>query len=358
MDAVSARAVRTAFKRLYDDGLAYRTEALINWCPGCRTSVSDLEVIPKPEKGSLWTLRYHLVRDDGTPDRGAWISVATTRPETLLGDTAVAVHPEDPRYRDMIGRTVRIPFVERDVRVIADDVVDREFGTGAVKITPAHDQDDYATGRRHGLAFVTVLDDGGRVAGTGTPYDGMDRYVARGRIVADLDARGGSRGGDAARHARGALPAQRRRGGAAPEDAVVRAGRAHGREGPRGGAGRTHADPAEAVREGLLRLAREHPRLEREPAALVGPPDPRLVLPGRPRHGDRRTRGPRRMHGLRAALEPSSRRSRTSSTRGSRAASGRSRPWAGRTRRPTWTASTRARSWRRPTTSSSSGSRG
>ncbi len=190
MDAVSARAVRTAFKRLYDDGLAYRTEALINWCPGCRTSVSDLEVIPKPEKGSLWTIHYHLVRDDGTPDPDAWISVATTRPETLLGDTAVAVHPEDQRYRGLIGRTVRIPFVERDVRVIADDVVDREFGTGAVKITPAHDQDDYATGRRHGLAFVTVLDDEGRVAGTGTPYDGLDRYVARARIVADLEARG------------------------------------------------------------------------------------------------------------------------------------------------------------------------
>jgi valyl-tRNA synthetase len=190
MDAISARAVRTAFKRLYDDGLAYRTEALINWCPGCRTSVSDLEVIPTPEKGSLWTIRYQLVRDDGTPDPDAWISVATTRPETLLGDTAVAVHPEDPRYRDMIGRTVRIPFVERDVRVLADDVVDREFGTGAVKITPAHDQDDYATGRRHGLAFVTVLDDEGRVAGTGTPYDGLDRYAARARIVADLEARG------------------------------------------------------------------------------------------------------------------------------------------------------------------------
>ncbi len=190
MDAVSARAVRVAFHRLYRDGLAYRTEALINWCPGCRTSVSDLEVIPKPEKGSLWTIRYHLVRDDGTTDPDAWIAVATTRPETLLGDTAVAVHPEDPRYRGLIGRTVRVPFVERDVRVIADDVVDREFGTGAVKITPAHDQDDYATGMRHGLAFVTVLDDEGRVAGTGTPYDGLDRYEARRRMVADLEARG------------------------------------------------------------------------------------------------------------------------------------------------------------------------
>ncbi len=190
MDAISARAVRAAFKRLYDDGLAYRAEALINWCPGCRTSVSDLEVIPKPERGSLWTIRYHFVRDDGTADPAASVSVATTRPETLLGDTAVAVHPEDLRYRGLVGRKVRIPFVERDVHVIADDVVDREFGTGSVKITPAHDHDDYATGRRHGLAFVTVLDDEGRVANTNTPYDGLDRYEARRRIVADLEARG------------------------------------------------------------------------------------------------------------------------------------------------------------------------
>ena len=190
MDAVSARAVRVAFKRLHDDGLAYRTEALINWCPGCRTSVSDLEVIPKPEKGSLWTIRYHVVRADGTADPDEWIAVATTRPETLLGDTAVAVHPEDPRYRALVGRSVRVPFVGRDVAVVTDDVVDREFGTGAVKITPAHDQDDYATGKRHGLAFVTVLDDEGRVSGTGTAYDGLDRYAARSRIVADLETMG------------------------------------------------------------------------------------------------------------------------------------------------------------------------
>jgi valyl-tRNA synthetase len=190
MDPVSARAVRTAFRRLYEDGLAYRTEALINWCPGCRTSVSDLEVIPKPEKGSLWTIRYHLVGEDGRPDPGRWIAVATTRPETLLGDTAVAVHPADPRYAALVGRTVRVPFVDRDVPVIADDVVDREFGTGAVKITPAHDQDDYATGKRHGLGFITVLDDEGRVNGTGTRFDGLDRYEARRAIVRDLERAG------------------------------------------------------------------------------------------------------------------------------------------------------------------------
>jgi valyl-tRNA synthetase len=191
MDGGSAKAVRFAFERLYKDGLAYRTEALINWCPGCRTSVSDLEVNPKPETGTLWTIRYHLIDEaTGEPDPDATISVATTRPETILGDTAVAVHPEDPRYSSVLGRRVRIPFVERDVPIIADDVVEREFGTGAVKITPAHDHDDYATGRRHDLPMITVLADDATIAGTGTAYDGLDRFVTRERIVADLEARG------------------------------------------------------------------------------------------------------------------------------------------------------------------------
>ena len=154
MDDVSAKAVRVAFTRLYESDLAYRTEALVNWCPGCLTSVSDLEVISTPETGTLWTVRYHLI-DPATgapdPDPSAIITIATTRPETILGDTAVAVHPDDPRYTALVGRTVRIPFVERDVPIIADDVVDPAFGTGAVKITPAHDHDDHQTGLRHGL---------------------------------------------------------------------------------------------------------------------------------------------------------------------------------------------------------------
>ena len=187
MDDVSAKAVRVAFHRLYRDGLAYRTEALVNWCPGCRTSVSDLEVIPTPETGTLWSVRYHLV-DEGTgePLTGETITVATTRPETILGDTAVAVHPDDERYRSVLGRRVRIPFVGRDVPIIADDVVQRDFGTGAVKITPAHDQADHATGLRHGLASPTILADDATIANTGTIYDGLDRYDARRRIVADL----------------------------------------------------------------------------------------------------------------------------------------------------------------------------
>jgi valyl-tRNA synthetase len=191
MDEVSVRAVRVAFERLYRDGLAYRTEALVNWCPGCRTSVSDLEVIPTPETGTLWRVRYHLIDDaTGDPDPDATVTVATTRPETILGDTAVAVHPEDARYATLVGRRVRIPFVDRDVPIIADPVVDVAFGTGALKITPAHDHDDHETGKRHNLPMPTILDDAARVADTGTRYDGMDRYEARTAILGDLAAAG------------------------------------------------------------------------------------------------------------------------------------------------------------------------
>ncbi|MGD0861629.1 MAG: valine--tRNA ligase [Candidatus Limnocylindrales bacterium] len=191
MDDVSARAVREAFLRLYREDLAYRTEALIHWCPGCRTSVSDLEVIPHETTGSLWTIRYHLVDDkSGAPDPDAWIAVATTRPETLLGDTAVAVNPEDSRYAALIGRQAMIPFVDRAVPIIADSVVDRAFGTGAVKITPAHDQDDYETGKRHGLPMITVLDDAARINENGAQFAGLDRYEARRQIVEALAARG------------------------------------------------------------------------------------------------------------------------------------------------------------------------
>ena len=180
MDEGSAKAVRVAFQRLYEADLAYRTEALVNWCPGCRTSVSDLEVVATPETGTLWTVRYHLIdAATGQPDPDATIAIATTRPETILGDTAVAVHPDDERYAGLVGRLVRVPFVERDVPIIADDVVDRAFGTGAVKITPAHDADDRATGLRHDLPALTILADDATVTATGTRYDGMDRYVAR-----------------------------------------------------------------------------------------------------------------------------------------------------------------------------------
>jgi valyl-tRNA synthetase len=191
MDEGSAKAVRVSFKHLYDEGLAYRTEALINWCPGCRTSVSDLEVIPTPENGTLWTIRYHLIdAGSGAPDPDAWIAVATTRPETILGDTAVAVHPGDDRYRSLVGRSVRIPFVDRDVPIVTDEMVDRALGTGAVKITPAHDRDDYETGKRHGLPMISVLADDATINDAGGRFEGLDRYEARRRIVAELEAAG------------------------------------------------------------------------------------------------------------------------------------------------------------------------
>src|SRR5918995_7252733 len=157
MDEGSARAVRVAFTRLYEDGLAYRGEALVNWCPRCLTTISDLENVKHEETGTLWSIRYHLARPDGSPDPEAWITVATTRPETIFGDTAVAVHPDDDRYRDILGREAVLPFLGRRLPIIADEHVERQFGTGAVKITPAHDFDDYEVGKRHGLPMVTVL---------------------------------------------------------------------------------------------------------------------------------------------------------------------------------------------------------
>jgi valyl-tRNA synthetase len=190
MDDVSARAVRESFTRLYREGLAYRAEALINWCPGCRTSVSDLEVIPTPETGSLWTIRYHLVGADGRPSPTETINIATTRPETLLGDTAVAVNPTDPRYAALVGRQVQIPFVERVVPIIADDHVEAAFGTGAVKITPAHDHDDYAMAGRHNLLFVTIFDDAAVINENGDGFTGLERYVARDKVLQELEARG------------------------------------------------------------------------------------------------------------------------------------------------------------------------
>jgi valyl-tRNA synthetase len=183
MDEVSARAVRVAFKRLWDAGLVYRGEALVNWCPRCLTTISDLENVHHDETGTLWTIRYHLERDDGSVDPDAWISVATTRPETLLGDTAVAVHPDDERYRDLVGRHAILPFLGRRLPILADEHVERAFGTGAVKITPAHDADDYELAKRHGLPAITVLDAEARINSEGGDFFGRDRYEAREAIL-------------------------------------------------------------------------------------------------------------------------------------------------------------------------------
>jgi len=190
MDEISARAVRAAFKRLWDAGLAYRGEALVNWCPRCQTTISDLENIHREEMGTLWTIRYHIAREDGSPDPGAWISIATTRPETLLGDVAVAVHPNDDRYRSLVGREAILPFLGRRLPIVADEMVERDFGTGAVKITPAHDPDDYVLGKRRKLPAITILDDQARINENGGEFAGLDRNEARRAIVDRLTEAG------------------------------------------------------------------------------------------------------------------------------------------------------------------------
>jgi valyl-tRNA synthetase len=185
MDEGLSKAVRTVFVRLYNDGLIYRDNRLINWCPRCHTALSDIEVEHEEKKGHLWHIRYPVV---GQP--GRYVVVATTRPETMLGDTAVAVHPEDERYADLQGATVLLPLVNRAIPVVADAYVDREFGTGVVKITPAHDFNDFEVGARHGLDKINVFDESGIINAAGHQYEGMDRFAARTKIVEDLEAAG------------------------------------------------------------------------------------------------------------------------------------------------------------------------
>jgi len=185
MDEGLSKAVRTVFVKLYQDGLIYRDNRLINWCPRCHTALSDIEVEHEEKKGHLWHIRYPVV---GQP--GRFVTVATTRPETMLGDTAVAVHPEDERYADLKGAKVLLPLVNREIPVVADDYVDREFGTGVVKITPAHDFNDFEVGVRHGLDRINVFDESGIINAAGHQYEGMDRFKARTRIVEDLEAAG------------------------------------------------------------------------------------------------------------------------------------------------------------------------
>ena len=184
MDPGLSRAVREAFVQLYEEGLIYRGAYLVNWCPRCATAISDLEVEHEEEQGHLWYVRYW------TEDRSRFITVATTRPETILGDTAVAVHPDDDRYRDMVGLKVRLPAVGRVIPIIADEAVDPAFGTGAVKVTPAHDPTDYEIGQRHKLPAINVMNDDMTMNADAGPYAGQDRFECRRNLVADLEAAG------------------------------------------------------------------------------------------------------------------------------------------------------------------------
>jgi len=185
MDEGLSRAVQTIFKRMYDDGLIYRAERLVNWSPVLQTAISDIEVKFEEVEGELVSLRYGSLNDDEPH-----VVVATTRVETMLGDTAVAVHPDDERYKHLVGTTIHHPITERQIPVIADDYVDPTFGTGAVKITPAHDPNDFEMGLRHNLPMPTIMDKAGKIADTGTRFDGMDRFEARVAIREELAAQG------------------------------------------------------------------------------------------------------------------------------------------------------------------------
>src|SRR6267143_22127 len=174
MDEELSRAVREAFVRLYEEGLIYRGNRIVNWCPNDQTVLSDLEVQKEPQSGKLYYLQYPVKNGNRV------LTVATTRPETMLGDTAVAVHPNDDRYRDLVGATLLLPLTDREIPVIADDFVEMDFGTGAVKLTPAHDPNDYEMGVRHNLAQVVVIDQHAKMTPeAGAEFAGLDRYKAR-----------------------------------------------------------------------------------------------------------------------------------------------------------------------------------
>jgi len=189
MDENLSVAVREAFTRLYHQGLIYRGAYIVNWCPRCQTAISDLEVVYDEHKGHLWEIRYPVLNDQGQKS-GEYLTVATTRPETMLGDSAVAIHPDDERYTHLHGKNLRLPLIGREIPIILDEWVSRDFGTGAVKVTPAHDPNDFALGQRHHLPSINIMDETAHINSEGGPYAGLDRYVARKKIVADLEAQG------------------------------------------------------------------------------------------------------------------------------------------------------------------------
>jgi valyl-tRNA synthetase len=185
LDAGLSAAVREVFVRLFEKGLIYRGEYMVNWCPDCHTAISDLEVAHVETPGHLWHIRYPV---NGEKDR--FLVVATTRPETMLGDTAVAINAKDPRYFDLHSRTVQLPLMDREIPIILDDLADPQFGSGAVKVTPAHDPNDFEAGRRHNLPKIQVIDENGRMTAAAGAYAGLDRFEARHRVVADLERLG------------------------------------------------------------------------------------------------------------------------------------------------------------------------
>ena len=189
MDEGCNKAVKEVFVKMYEKGYIYKGSRIINWCPVCNTSLSDAEVEYEEQKGHFWHIKYPIINDDGS-ESGKYIEFATTRPETMLGDTAVAVNPKDDRYKDLVGKKLMLPLVNRPIPVVADEYVDMEFGTGVVKITPAHDPNDFEVGKRHDLPVINIMNDDATINENGGKYAGMDRYAAREAIVKDLDALG------------------------------------------------------------------------------------------------------------------------------------------------------------------------
>ena len=185
MDEGCSEAVKEVFIRLYEKGYIYKGSRIINWCPVCKTSISDAEVEHVEQEGHFWHIKYPIVGEEGR-----FVEIATTRPETMLGDTAVAVNPDDERYKDIVGKMLLLPIVNKEIPVVADPYVDKEFGTGCVKITPAHDPNDFEVGKRHNLPEINVMNDDGTINANGGKYEGMDRYEARKAIVAELESMG------------------------------------------------------------------------------------------------------------------------------------------------------------------------
>ena len=190
MDEGCNKAVTEVFVKMYKKGWIYKGSRIINWCPICNTSISDAEVQYEEQAGHFWHIKYPLIEEDGSISKTTFLEFATTRPETMLGDTAVAVHPEDDRYKDLIGRYVWLPFVDRKIPIVADEYVDREFGTGVVKITPAHDPNDFEVGKRHNLPEINIMNDDATINENGGKFCGMDRYEARAQIVKELGEMG------------------------------------------------------------------------------------------------------------------------------------------------------------------------
>ena len=272
MDPGLSQAVTEVFVRLYEEQLIYRGQRLVNWDPVLRTALSDLEVLSEEETGSLWYLRYPLSDGSGT------LTVATTRPETMIGDTAVAVHPTDERYLHLVGRMIRLPLTNREIPVIADEYVDPAFGTGCVKITPAHDFNDYAVGQRHAPAAdqrvharrAAQRDRAGAAARPGSLRGAQAHRRAAQR-------RRTPRAGRAAQAHGAARRSQRRRGRALPHRPVVRARRAARGPGDRGRGNRPHPLRAGQLGQDLLPVDAQHPGLVHQPPAVVGASHPGLV---------------------------------------------------------------------------------